>query len=280
MKKNKNKYSFLLVIVLTTTFISGCSRVTRPNIEPNKYINLCACSAAMASVRPNDDVNPSGPDVIPDTPTVRRPKDCDTCSHNGWLGDGRPRSDCPDCDYNGDGNNEDPMSVFNQIIQESEKPIEKPIEKPGDKPEEGLDNKLEEQAEFTNEELGLDYIKWTTNSQQAISKAKSIDKPILVVLEEGTPSDIWDDDDIIKLVNDRFVTLFGDLSDQMIGSAWAKEARNTKLVKFQNSTFQFKQPIIAILTPEGTFGKNDPTKVFFEIPSNKTKLLKLLQELK
>lgn len=265
---NKKIY-FIIVLFISTIFV-GCSTNSVPDINPRKYINLCACSAAMAAIKSNEDFDPVKP--VPDNPepTVRPPKDCETCSHRGWLGDGRPRSDCPDCDANGDGSNEDPMSVF---LSGSEEPGKNPEQ---EKP----DSKTEEENEFSNKELGLDYIRWTTSSQQAINKAKSFQKPIIVVLENGSPSSLWDDDNVIKEINESFVPLFGDITDESVGVAWATQAKNTRLVESKNGKFKLKQPILAILSPQGTFTSNNPNDIFYALPNTSEELIELVKSLK
>jgi hypothetical protein len=75
---------------------------------------LAGCSAPLAS---HDGQYLSGIAVCASiaetqTPVAPQPEPsdkCQSCDGQGWLGDGRPRADCPDCDRDGDGDLADPL---------------------------------------------------------------------------------------------------------------------------------------------------------------------------
>lgn len=109
----------IITAILLALATSGCID-RRQDIKPDRYIGLIAVAAAVANTTQGNNTRPVDP-VVPDKPDgVIRTEDCDTCAQKGWLGDGRPRTDCPDCDYDGDGDVNEPLSIFLSQAEGSE----------------------------------------------------------------------------------------------------------------------------------------------------------------
>ena len=83
------------LLLTVAAIICGCSA---PLVDHSgQYLSGIAVCASIAETQ---------------TPVAPQPEPsdkCQSCDGQGWLGDGRPRADCPDCDRDGDGDNADPL---------------------------------------------------------------------------------------------------------------------------------------------------------------------------
>lgn len=84
-------------LILAALLCVGCSPPATD--YTGLYVPGLSVVCGVAEVR-----GPLVPEPAPEPDGV-----CRSCDGQGWLGDGRPRADCPDCDRNGDGDNRDPL---------------------------------------------------------------------------------------------------------------------------------------------------------------------------
>lgn len=265
-----------IAAILILCPILGCSRevvIPQKPIEPNKYRNLVIVAAALAAVTPANStpVDPDNPPE-PNNP-VRRHTDCPDCNYKGWLGDGQPRADCPACDFNNDGNNEDPMSVFGEIIKSlnaqyaAEAVAEQKLETEKNK------------SEFTEEELRLSkpktQLEWVKDTQEAIKKSAGT-KPILVVLTATELSPAWHDKEVVEYINENYIPLCADLMSITVENAWASMAPKDDSVVKNGMFYSFKNDVFTVLNSNGEF-TTEAAKTYIDVPISSKKLLELLK---
>jgi hypothetical protein len=83
--------------ILAALAVTGCD--IKPVDRSGEYLAGLSIVCGVSSLQ-----SPQVPAPQPE------PSDkCQSCDGQGWLGDGRPRADCPDCDRDGDGDNADPL---------------------------------------------------------------------------------------------------------------------------------------------------------------------------
>lgn len=292
--------------------ILGCSKNIIPQkpIQPNKYRSLVIVAAATAAVsKDSDPDNPPQPDN-PSNP-VRRHTECPSCNYKGWLGDGQPRADCPDCDFNNDGDNDDPMSVFGDIIKSlneqkaakaiaeqkaaeqkaaekriaEQKAAEKKIAEQKEAEQKALEQKKLEESkyEFTEEELGLksydsapaSNLQWSTNTKDAIDRSSG-NKPILVLLSREEPGSIWLDEKVIEFINGNYVPLHASTISANVENAWASYAKKSNVVIKDKDIYIFNDNVFCILDSAGQFTSN-AVNTYIPVPNTPEELIEALK---
>ena len=97
-------------VLLMLLAVAGCSSPIE-SIDPFDH---CVAEAAYAYATNDSETTPE-PDKVPYY------KDCRKCYGKGKVGDGRTMTDCPACDYDGDGDPNDSMN--GQVQQAAAAPI-------------------------------------------------------------------------------------------------------------------------------------------------------------
>jgi hypothetical protein len=83
--------------IVAALVVTGCDN--KPIDYTGDYLAGVSIACGVAAVQ-----TPQAP-----APTPTPDGECQSCSGQGWLGDGQPRADCPDCDRDKDGDLDDPL---------------------------------------------------------------------------------------------------------------------------------------------------------------------------
>ncbi len=252
------KMNKIYILLLISVICVGCKEnIFIPKPSPDKYLNYVVVCAGGTSI---DRVSVPSPDPEPSPEEATKTKDCQECGQQGFFGDGRPRRDCPYCDYNEDGNNQESL---NEVIR---------IWKDKKRGEVILD--IDETEDFLAEST----ISWLGNSPESLAKASQENKAVLILLSSDSPSDIWDNEEIIGFVDQNFVPLWGKMSLPEYENAWASRAIGTSNVTTQDGISTFTGPVICVLNNKGQFITNSDD-TFHSVPNDSLELMDILNQM-
>lgn len=216
----------MIRLILPLMLIAGC---TLPPIEVDSYIPAISVCCGVAATTSETVPSPK--------PSPDPSEDCDTCGGEGWLGDGQPRSDCPDCNTKWDNH-------FRGVTKMVDKPeVKEPLT-------------AETELKKTASDYKTPAINWHYNLTKAKAAAKRTDREILVHFWfEGCgpcvaiQRNVLQKPEVVEYVNANYIPIKIDVKAEFgggltNGQAWRKTLRM--------GNHEIPCPSEVVLKPDGT----------------------------
>ena len=252
------KMKNISIILIACLLLAGCDKINTKEIEPKKYVALVSVCSGMATLQA-DRPSPSPMPRPTPSPNVPLPKDCDICGGKGWLGDGRPRSDCPNCDASRppDGNADEDLSIHTVRFQEEirQEKIRQEVEKA---------KMLQSQQK-----------QWFETSIEDVIQSDN-KLPIVVVISNELPSIF--EDNVVKEFMGKNYKLVLLPNNQITVDLWAPKGKNNRFVRLEDDMWSIDDPVYCVLDSEGRFVEGTTnSNVFRAIPEEQLELIESIE---
>lgn len=257
----------LVTLILACTIMSvGCLPPRASDLNTESYDFYVANAIAVMKLKKTKGPRPVSPvdDDELKRRTARPVSECDECLDIngrpiGKVGDGTVMRDCPYCDSNGDGNNDDSFGEEGSV-----------------KPAYGEGTK-QDKIKFIPDKLDLSIVPdlvWHTNTADATAKATEFNKRIVVLLSSNPPSSTWNSAIVKDYIRENFILLKVNLNEEDAKEAWTNSAIGSVQVKDR----QLVDPTITVLSSDGKFIYSQE-KGFKEVSDSSIELLNALKSL-